>query len=195
MPAVFNSHTRASISTNLAEPCMLRIMHRAKPWTALALAAAPIKVHIPSACHGPHRTRCTHEREGNHSRSINRPPAFGSCWHDATRTYAMRRYSPPHVQTWQAGTLIHVVRVLPVQAREVEQALWKSCHYRPIEEFRARMRHAQQVGWLLWLRGANCFPPSQHMGCCGRKGMLSLLHIFLQPQALAYMALCGQAGH
>ncbi|GFH27888.1 uncharacterized protein HaLaN_26277, partial [Haematococcus lacustris] len=31
------------------------------------------------------------------------------------------------------------------QANDVEQQLWKACYYRPIEEFRSRMRAAQQA--------------------------------------------------
>ena len=32
-----------------------------------------------------------------------------------------------------------------LQANDVEQQLWKSCFYKPLEEFRSRLRAAQQA--------------------------------------------------
>jgi hypothetical protein len=39
----------------------------------------------------------------------------------------------------------HIHSPLCLQANDLEQQLWKSCFYRPIEEFRKRMKLAQEA--------------------------------------------------
>ena len=47
---------------------------------------------------------------------------------------------------WRRCTLLELSKMVPTQAKEVEQSLWKSCFYAVIEEFRRRIKRAMDAG-------------------------------------------------